>query len=138
MANHPDGKKTGKLSLPEIAKRSKDILDGFICGLFSVEGSAKTNRYVRLTLEMLEPRLIQEISSYFDSLGLRPHTYKYRKGEKMMQGVYLYGPKDITFYLRHVGIIGHNERKLVSFLSALNSTENGPEEARWKGKPYRL
>jgi len=54
VAEHPNGKKTGQLKIPEVARLYSLTLLGFICGLFSVEGSVKDRRYPRLAIEMLE------------------------------------------------------------------------------------
>lgn len=45
VAAHPNGKKTGRLEVPDVAKLYPRTLRGLICGLFSVEGSVKDRRY---------------------------------------------------------------------------------------------
>jgi hypothetical protein len=127
VGGHPTGKKTGKLSIPEAARRSRPLLNGFICGLFSVEGSVKANRYVRLTLEMLEPKLIQQLCRHFLSLEIKPHFYEYKKDGKMMQGMYIYGPKDTAYFLREFGLVGRQRAKLVKFLTSIKPTSKSPE-----------
>lgn len=62
IGDHHRGKKTGKLFIPRVVRRNKRVLLGFLCGIFSVEASAKFSSNIRLTLEMLEPRLIHELS----------------------------------------------------------------------------
>lgn len=53
VAEHPNGKKTGHLQIPEIAKLYPQTLLGFICGLFSVEGSVKAGAIRGLQLRCL-------------------------------------------------------------------------------------
>jgi hypothetical protein len=113
---HPNGKKTGKLDIPELAKRNPATLRGFICGLFSVEGSPKSRRYVRLAMEMMEPKLIPRVCSILESHGFHPHFYRYRKNEGRMYGVYLYGPQECSRFLEEFGLLGKRRRKLLTFL----------------------
>ncbi len=122
LGGHPTGKKTGKLSIPNVARDCDAVLRGFICGLFSVEGSVKDKRYVRLTIEMLEPRLLAELRRYLFSLNLRPHTYKYEKRGKTMHGLYLYGPEDTAHFLKKFGLIGAKRSRLVRFLTSVKPT----------------
>ena len=75
-------------------------MEGFLCGLFSVEGSVKANRYLRLAVEMLEPKLIPAIHNQLGSTGYNPHLYRYVKN-----GQWAYG-----------GLPGKRGEKLRTFL----------------------
>lgn len=108
-------------------------MHGFLCGLFSIEGSVKGPKYVRLTIEMLEPRLIEELFEYLLSTDLNPHAYKYQKEGKMMHGLYLYGPTSTSRFLSEIGLIGAKRLKLVRFLTSLKSPNNSPEQPGGKG-----
>jgi hypothetical protein len=113
---HPNGVKAGKLHIPELAHRSQEALRGFISGLFSVEGSPKGGRYPRMTIEMMEPRLIPEIREVLRKRGFNPHLYSYPKNKGVMYGVYLYGETECDRFLREIGLLGKREQKLRRFL----------------------
>ena len=117
VGEHPTGKKLGKLALPEPAHKSKSLLCGFICGLFTVEGSLKLGKYPRITIEMLEPTLIREVSAVLSENSLRPHTYSYAKGRKTMYGAYAYGRDALQSFSSAFGLVGEKGDRLTSFLS---------------------
>jgi hypothetical protein len=113
---HPNGVKAGKLDIPELALRYEEALRGLISGLFSVEGSPKGGRYPRLTIEMMEPKLIPSIRNVLRMWGFNPHPYSYRKNEGVMYGLYLYGLTECDRFLRDVGLLGKRRQKLRRFL----------------------
>lgn len=115
---HPTGKKLGKLLLPRITRENDDILRGFTCGLFSVEGSVKLGKYLRITLEMLEPRLVKDVFETLQSNGISAHIYHYDKGAKAMYGTYVYGKADAALFLPRFGLLGNKREKLASFLTS--------------------
>ena len=117
VAEHPNGKKTGLLEIPSVARLYPLTLRGLICGLFSVEGSVKDRRYPRLAMEMLEPKLIESDVEELPRLGFNPHTYRYLKDGKMMFGVFLYGREGCERFLEEVGLMGKRSRKLSRFLT---------------------
>ena len=82
VAEHPNGKKTGQLKIPEVARLYPLTLVGFICGLFSVEGSVKVRRYPRLAMEMLERKLLHAVGDELRRLGFNPHSYHLPQGWK--------------------------------------------------------
>lgn len=79
VGEHPNGKKTGRLRIPEFAKQRSDTLRGFIAGLFSVEGSVTFASNVRLQIQMLEPILIQELYLVLSSSGSDPKSIIIRR-----------------------------------------------------------
>jgi len=117
VGEHPNGKKAGRLKIPDVAKLYPQTLRGFICGLFSVEGSVKATRYVRLAMEMLEPRLLKSVAFELERLGFHPHSYDYLKDRKRMFGLYLYGREECGKFLAEVGLMGKRRRKLSRFLT---------------------
>lgn len=117
VGEHPNGKKAGRLRIPYVAKSYPLTLRGFICGLFSVEGSVKDRRYPRLAMEMLEPRLIRSVAHELKKSGFHPHSYDYLKDGKRMFGLYLYGREECGKFLAGIGLIGKRKRKLRSFLT---------------------
>jgi hypothetical protein len=86
VGEHPNGKKTGKLRIPEFAKQHSDTLRGFIAGLFSVEGSVTFASNGRLRIEMLEPILIRELYSTLQEFGLQPHAIIIRRMARRCMG----------------------------------------------------
>ncbi len=117
VTQHPDGRKTGTLSIPKIARDDAKTSKGFLCGLFSVEGSVKIGRYPRIAIEMLEPKLIQQVAQLLTSFGFHPHTYSYPKAGKTMYGAFLYGLVEARRFLWSIGLVGRKRRKLVRLLS---------------------
>jgi hypothetical protein len=117
VAEHPNGKKAGRLDVPDIAKLYPSTLRGLICGLFSVEESVKDRRYPRLAMEMLEPRLLRSVAYELRSLGFSPHSYRYLKDEKTMFGLFRYGREECGRFLKEVGLLGKRRRKLSRFLT---------------------
>ena len=117
VGEHPNGKKTGRLRIPYIARLYTATLLGLICGLLSVEGSVKDRRYPRLAMEMLEPTLIRSIVEELEKLEFHPHSYNYPKDGKTMFGVFLYGREECGRFLQEVGLIGKRRRKLSRFLT---------------------
>lgn len=117
IAEHPTGKKTGTLEIPRIAAQDRKFCQGFICGLFSVEGSVKAGRYPRLSIEMLEPKLIKQVSKALESFGIQTHTYDYPKAGKRMYGAYVYGANNLDKFLRRIGLVGRKRDKLTRLLS---------------------
>lgn len=105
-AEHPNGKKAGRLAIPGIARKSASTMLGFVGGLFSVEDSAKVNSNARLAMEMLEPGLVQSLYVELRKFGFTPHTYHYPKDGKIMFGLYAYGLKDCSEFLGRVGLFG--------------------------------
>lgn len=117
VGEHPNGKKAGHLRIPEVARLYPETLRGFLCGLFSVEGYVKGGRYLRLTVEMLERRLLWSVADELRKLGFQPHSYAYMKDGKRMFGVYLYGFEDCGRFLDKVGLLGKRRIKLSRFLT---------------------
>ncbi|HYW81826.1 MAG TPA: hypothetical protein VFB30_01125 [Spirochaetia bacterium] len=117
VGEHPNGKKTGLLRIPCVARRYIATLLGLICGLLSVEGSVKDRRYPRLAMEMLEPTLIRSIVEELKKLDFHPHSYHYPKDGNTMFGVYLYGREECGRLLHKVGLMGKRRRKLSRFLT---------------------
>jgi hypothetical protein len=117
VAEHPNGKKTGRLRIPKVVKLYPLTRLGFICGLFSVEGSVKDRRYPRLAIEMLEPKLLKSVGQQLEILGFKPHPYDYQKGKKKMFGLYIYGREECGRFLVDVGLFGKRARKLSRFLT---------------------
>lgn len=115
---HPNGKKTGKLNIPEVARRNPSTLLGLVSGLYSVEGSVKTNHNARLAMEMLEPELIRALCCDLKTLGFHPHMYRYLKDDKMMFGLYVYGFQECRTFLEQIGLLGKRRRKLSRFLKS--------------------
>lgn len=89
VGEHPNGKKLGKLLIPRVARGSDDVLRGFICDLFTVEGSVRLGRCIRITLEMMEPRLVREVFETLRSSGISAHLYHCAKGQKTMHGTHV-------------------------------------------------
>jgi hypothetical protein len=116
VGEHPNGKKTGRLRIPEIAKRNPDTLRGFVAGIFSVESSVWSSSKERLRIEMLEPTLVRELYLWLHRSGFQPHRYEYAKDSKMMQGVYLYGQEDCRKFLSGIGLVGKKRKELTRFL----------------------
>jgi hypothetical protein len=116
VGEHPNGKKTGELRIPEFAKQHPDAMRGFVAGIFSVEGSVTCNSNERLRVEMLEPVLIQELYLWLREFGLQPHIYQYPKEGKTMHGLYLYGPIECQTFLTSIGLIGKRKKQLTRFL----------------------
>jgi hypothetical protein len=116
VGEHPNGKKTGRLRIPDLARQHSDTLRGFVAGLFSVEGSVYFASKVRLRIEMLEPVLIQELDSTLQNFGLQPHAYRYLKDAKVMYGLYLTGSADCQTFLSEMGLIGKRRKQLTTFL----------------------
>ena len=117
VAEHPNGKKTGRLDIPAVARLFSLTLTGFICGLFSVEGSVKDRRYPKLAMEMLEPNLVISVAEELKKLGFNPHTYRYLKDGKRMFGMFLYGREECKRFLEEVVLLGKRRRKLIRFLT---------------------
>ncbi len=115
---HPNGKKTGKLRIPEVAMINRSTLLGFIAGLYSVEGHVKLESNIRLGLEMLEPVLVRELRKQLKIIGFNPHMYRYLKNHKMMYGLFLYGFEECQKFAEEVGLFGKRGRKLIRFLSS--------------------
>lgn len=117
VGEHPNGKTTGKLRIPGVARNNSSTLRGFIAGLFSVEGSVRLGSNVRLVMEMLEPVLVRELYVRLKTFGHQPHIYHYLKDEKKMYGLYIFGFKECQAFLSNIGLIGKREKRLTSFLS---------------------
>jgi hypothetical protein len=122
VGEHPNGKKTGLLRIPYVARLHAATLLGLICGSLSVEGSVKDKRYPRLAMEMLEPTSIRSIVGELKKLDFHPHSYHYPKDGNTMYGVYLYGREECGRLLHEVGLIGKRRSKLSRFLT-------GPQRA---------
>ncbi len=138
VGEHPNGKKTGRLRVPQFAKQYSDTLRGFIAGLFSVEGSVTFASNVRLQVEMLEPALIRELYSILKKFGLRFKIYHYQKDGKTMHGLRLYGSADCQAFLSKIGPIGKRRKQLTSFLNRKKGRGLSPEAARWRTSVRRL
>lgn len=119
VGQHPNGKKLGKLLIPKAVRESQDALCGFTCGLFTVEGSVKTGKYVKITLEMLEPTLVKQVFGVLQSNGISAHLYCYAKQAKTMYGTYIYGAADAQSFLSRFGLIEKKHWKLTNLLSSL-------------------
>lgn len=138
VGEHPNGKKTGRLRIPEFAKQHSDTLRGFIAGLFSVEGSVTFASNVKLQIQMLEPILIQELYLVLQQFGLRSKIYHYQKDGKTMYGLCLYGSADCQAFLLKIGLIGKKRKQLTSFLNRNRRGPSSPEAARWRTCVRRL
>lgn len=117
IGEHPNGKKTGKLRIPELAKRNTDALRGLVAGIFSVEGSVSIHgKKERLQIEMLEPSLIRALHQYLQEFGLQAHSYHYRKNRKIMHGLNLRGGDECQAFLSGIGLIGKRKNQLTRLL----------------------
>lgn len=121
VAEHPAGRKAGRLHVPAISKETPEVTAGFLRGIFSVEGSVKISSNIRLAIEMLEPELIPGIASMLRSFDLRPHTYRYQKAGKVMYGTYVYGVEEVSSFLERIGLFGKKESKARSFISKMSA-----------------
>ena len=125
---HPNGKKTGRLRLPCIARQGPSTMLGFLSGLFSVEGSVKIESNVRIAVEMLESILIQEIDRELQVMGYEPHVYDYPKDNKRMFGIYVYGVEECARFAKEIGLLGNRRRKLSRFLRSRGSAISSPRQ----------
>ncbi len=83
----------------------------------AVAGAVNDRRYRRVSMEVLEPKLVGSVADEPKRLGFNPRTYRYLKDAKRAFGVYLYGREDCRRFLEEVGPIGKRRRKLSRFLT---------------------
>lgn len=114
----PDGRKKGKLKVPNKILSSKSLIISFLRGLFSTDGRFTIYKnYPRIGVDSATYRLIKDVEGILKKLGFNPKTYTWnRKNGNRLFGLYLNGKKNVQLFYKEINFIGEKAKKLKNYI----------------------
>lgn len=117
----PDGKKVGRLRMPEVVRGSEILIAAFLRGIFSTDGKFVVHKgYPRIGLDSATEEFLGDIELVLKRLGFKPRrsVWQRRRGNPLFS-VFLNGIRQTRLFQNKIGFIGRKRQILEHFLHSV-------------------